>query len=240
MNIYFIIPARGGSKCIPKKNIKLFAGKPLLEWSIIQSKGSKYFNTHSRVFVSTDSEEIQKISISCGAECPFLRPFEISQDLSTDYEFMDHFINFLKENKIKLPDLIVQMRPTYPTRKINIIDDIIEKFIENYDLYDSARTVIENEKTPYKMYNVYNNKLIPLFNKVNNIKEPYNQCRQILPKTYLHNGYLDIIKTESFIHAKSITGDSIMSYIMNKDEIDDIDTLEDWKNAENKLLSSFF
>lgn len=235
MNIYFIIPARSGSKGIPKKNIKLFAGKPLIEWSIIQSKNSKYFNNNSRVFVSTDSEEIRKISIDCGAEAPFLRPLEISQDLSTDYECIDHFINFLKENKINLPDLIVQMRPTYPNRKINIIDDIIEKFIENYNLYDSARTVIETDKTPYKMYNIDNNKLIPLFHEVNNIKEPYNQCRQILPKTYLHNGYLDIIKTESFINTRSITGNSIMSYVMNKNETDDIDTLEDWKNAENKL-----
>lgn len=231
MLIYFLIPARGGSKGILKKNIKLFGGKPLIRWSIEQSKSSKYF---SRVFVSTDDLEIQKISIESGAECPFLRPTEISDDLSTDYEFMEHFIHYLENNNIELPNLIVQMRPTYPTRKVNIIDDIIEKFLKNYDNFDSIRTVIENDKTPYKMYNLVNDELIPLFNEVSNIKEPYNQPRQILPKTYLHNGYLDVIKVSTIKEKKTITG-KILSFIMNKEDIDDIDTIEDWIIAEEKI-----
>jgi N-acylneuraminate cytidylyltransferase len=233
MKIYFIIPARGGSKGIFRKNIRLFGNKPLIQWSIEQSKLSKYF---SRVFVSTDDIEIQNIALKCGAEVPFLRPIEISQDLSTDYDFMEHFINFLINNNIQLPDLIVQMRPTYPTRKVEIIDDIITKFIENYENYDSIRTIIENDKTPYKMYNIRNNDLVPLFQEINNIKEPYNQCRQILPKTYLHNGYLDIIKVNTFLEKKSITGDKILPYIMKKEEIDDIDTIEEWLKAEKKIL----
>jgi N-acylneuraminate cytidylyltransferase len=231
MKVYFIIPARSGSKGIPNKNIKLFKNKPLIQWSIEQSKESKYF---SRVFVSTDSEEYKDIAINCGAEVPFIRPKTISQDLSTDYEFIKHFVNYLQENKINMPDLIVQMRPTYPTRKVDIIDKIINKFIENFDNYDSIRTVIENEKSPYKMYNIINNELVPLFTEVNNIKEPYNQCRQILPKTYLHNGYLDVIKTKSFLEKDSITGDKILSYVMDKTEIDDLDTLDQWYEAEKK------
>ena len=235
MIIYFIIPARGGSKGIPRKNIKLFKNKPLIEWSIIQSKTSKYYNEKSKVYVSTDDKEIQNVALNCGAECPFLRPLEISQDLSTDYEFMNHFINYLKENNQVIPDLIVQMRPTYPTRKVEIIDDIIKLFIDNFENYDSIRTVIENDKTPYKMYNIKNNELIPLFREVDNIIEPYNQCRQILPKTYLHNSYIDIVKTTTLINKNSITGDKIFPYIMNKKEIDDIDTLDDWNNAEKKI-----
>lgn len=234
MIIYFIIPARGGSKGIPRKNIKLFKNKPLIEWSILQSKSSKYFNNNSKVFVTTDDLEIQKIALDCGAECPFLRPSEISQDLSTDYEFMEHFINYLINNKIKIPDLIIQMRPTYPTRKVKVIDEIIKIFLDNFDNYESLRTVIENEKTPYKMYNIIDNNLVPLFKEVNNIKEPYNQCRQKLPKTYLHNGYLDIIKTSILINKKSISGDKILPFIMDKNEIDDIDTIEDWYAAEKK------
>jgi CMP-N,N'-diacetyllegionaminic acid synthase len=232
MLTYFIIPARSGSKGIPNKNIKHFKNKPLIQWSIEQSKNSKYF---SRVFVSTDSEEYKNIAIDCGAEAPFIRPIEIAQDLSSDYEFIKHFIDYLQKNKIILPDLIVHMRPTYPTRKVEYIDKIIEKFINNYENYDSIRTVIENEKSPYKMYNIINDKLIPLFDIVNNIKEPYNMCRQILPKTYLHNGYLDVIKTESFLKTNSITGDKILSYIMDKSEIDDLDTIEQWEEAEKKI-----
>lgn len=234
MIIYFIIPARGGSKGIPRKNIKLFKNKPLIEWSILQSRSSKYYDNNSKVFVSTDDLEIQKIALDSGAECPFLRPSEISQDLSTDYEFMDHFVNYLISNNIQMPDLIIQMRPTYPTRKVEIIDKIIKIFLDNFDDYDSVRTVVENEKTPYKMYNIVDNQLLPLFKEVNNIKEPYNQCRQILPKTYLHNGYLDAIKTTTLLNKKSVTGEKILPFLMDKNEIDDIDTIEDWNNAEKK------
>jgi len=233
MLIYFLIPARGGSKGIIKKNIKLFANKPLIAWSIEQSIKSKFCD---RVFVTTDDEDIKKISLEYGAECPFLRPSEISQDLSTDYEFMDHFIAYLIKEKIKIPDMIVQMRPTYPTRKIEIIDDIIYKFINNYDNYDSIRTIIENDRTPYKMYNINENKLVPLFQEIDGVKEPYNCPRQILPKTYLHNGYLDVIKPSIILDKKSISGDKILPYIMNKEEIDDIDTIEEWINAEKKYI----
>jgi N-acylneuraminate cytidylyltransferase len=236
MKVYFLIPARGGSKGIPKKNIKLFADKPLIYWSIEQSLKSKYCN---RVFLTTDSEEIRQIGISLGVEAPFLRPEEISQDTSNDHQFIEHFVNYLIENKLDLPDLIVQMRPTYPTRKVNLIDEMIEKFIDKINDFDSLRTIIENDRTPYKMYRIDDNKnnLIPLFEEVDNIKEPYNQCRQILPKTYLHNGYIDIIKTKSFLENKSITGKKILPFLMNKEEIDDIDTIEEWAIAEKKFMN---
>ena len=76
-----------------------------------------------------------------------------------------------------------------------------------------------------------NNKLLPLFNEFNEIKEPYNQCRQILPECYLHNGYIDILKIETLKNG-SISGSNIYPYLMNKNEDIDIDTLEDWKKAE--------
>lgn len=251
-NILCLIPARSGSKGIRDKNIKSFKGKPLLVWSIEQAKKCDY---KMRIIVSTDSEKYKKISIKYGAEVPFLRPKEISQDKSTDIEFIKHAVDFLEEKDNYIPDIILQLRPTQPLRKIEDINNCLKIFIENYEDYDSLRTIIEYEKSPFKMYTIQDyvsntntntitntitntntkKKLQPLFDKVKNIKEPFNQCRQFLPKTYLHNGYIDIIKTSILIN-NTISGQNIYPYIMNKDDTIDIDTMEDWIKAENQLI----
>jgi len=230
MNILCIIPARSGSKGIKDKNIKIFKNKPLLAWSIEQAKQSKY---NMKLIVSTDSEEYKKIALQYGAEVPVLRSKEISQDKSTDIEFIKHAINFLEEHEKYIPDIILQLRPTQPLRNIKDIDKCLEIFIDNYDNYDSLRSVVEFEKSPFKMYTINDEqkKLIPLFKKIENINEPYNQCRQYLPKTYLHNGYIDIIKT-SILENNTVSGDKIYPYIMNKNDTIDIDTIEDWESAE--------
>ena len=162
-----------------------------------------------KIVLSTDSEEYRKIGIEYGAEAPFLRPKQISGDLSTDQEFIEHAINYYK-NEYE-PDIILQLRPTYPTRKVKILDKCLDIFLKVRNEYDSLRTVIPFEKSPYKMYKIENNNLKPLFKEVNNIKEPYNQCRQILPQTYLHNGYIDILNT-NIIKNGTISGDNIYPF----------------------------
>jgi len=232
MNILALIPARGGSKGIPMKNIKKFGEKELIYWSIKIAKESKYIN---RIIVSTDNEQIKEVALKYGAEVPFIRPLEISNDLSNDYEFIKHCMDYLKDSGENIPDIIVQLRPTYPTRKLEILDETIKIFIDEFNNYDSLRTVYKFEKSPFKMYMVNNKNLIPLFKNINNINEPYNQCRQLLPETYIHNGYIDIIKSKIIYDKHSITGDLIYPYIMSKDEYNDIDTEEDWQLAEKKL-----
>ena len=230
MKILCIIPARCGSKGIKHKNIKLFRDKPLLSWSIEQAKESDY---KMRIIVSTDSNEYKKIALKHGAEVPFLRPSAISQDKSTDIEFIKHAINFFQENENYNPDLILQLRPTQPLRKVDDINKCLKIFIENFQKYDSLRSVVEFEKSPFKMYTINENQtnLLPLFDKVGDIDEPFNQCRQFLPKTYLHNGYIDIIKT-SILKDNTISGKNIYPYIMDKNDTIDIDNLNDWKKAE--------
>ena len=229
MKILCIIPARSGSKGISHKNIKLFHNKPLLAWSISQAQQSKY---NMRIIVSTDSEQYATIANNHGAETPFLRPSEISQDLSTDYECIKHCLDWLKNNDNYIPDIVLQLRPTQPLRKIETIDNCLDIFIQNRNNYSSLRTVVEFEKSPYKMYNIVDNQLLPLFTEINNIKEPYNQCRQVLPKTYLHNGYIDIFNAD-IIHDNTISGLSIYPYVMNKNDVIDIDNNDDWIKAEN-------
>jgi len=229
VEILCLIPARSGSKGIPNKNIKIFRQKPLLVWSIEQAISCRY---KMRIIVSTDSEEYSNIAKVNGAEVPFLRPNKISGDLSTDYEFIKYTLDKLSNEELYFPDIIVQLRPTYPTRNIELLDKCIEKFLTIRNEFDSLRTVIPFEKSPFKMYLIENNILNPLFKQINEIHEPYNQCRQILPQTYLHNGCIDILNTNIIYDKKSISGDKIYPHIMNVNECNDIDTMDDWVGAE--------
>ena len=125
MKILCLIPARSGSKGVPNKNIKLLGNKPLLAWSIEQALASKRV-ANMRIIVSTDSEEYKQIAIKWGAEVPFLRPIKISQDLSTDYEFISHALVWFKNKENYIPDIILQLRPTQPCRKVEDIDKLMD------------------------------------------------------------------------------------------------------------------
>ena len=231
IKILTLIPARSGSKGIKDKNIRHLNGKPLIVHSIEQAQKSNY-SSQMRIIVSTDSQHYAKIAKEYGAEVPFIRPKEISQDLSTDYEFIIHALDYLeKENYV--PDIVLQLRPTQPLRKVEDIDSCLDLFIKNRSNYDSLRTVKKFEKSPYKMYSIRDNHLVPLFTEINEINEPYNHCRQLLPDTYLHIGYIDIFNT-SIVKNGTISGKKVYPYIIENESID-IDTEEDWKKVEELL-----
>lgn len=232
VTILCIIPARSGSKGIKNKNIMDFNGKPLIAWSIEQAKKCNY---DMKIIVSTDSQDYADIAITYGAEVPFLRPKKISDDLSTDIEFIKHCVDWLKMNEEYYCDIILQLRPTSPTRSVNDINNALKLFIDNRDKYDSLRSVIPVEKSPYKMYSINNDELKPLFCEVNNIKEPYNQARQILPQCYLHNGYIDILNTDILTN-NTISGTKIYPFIMNMDNNIDIDDKKDIPKYNEKSI----
>tara|TARA_B110000908_G_C10267203_1_gene465458 strand:- start:2351 stop:3052 length:702 start_codon:yes stop_codon:yes gene_type:complete len=233
MKILCLIPARSGSKGITNKNIKILKGKPLIAWSIEQAKNTTYYKQGlMRIIVSTDSEKYKKVALKWGAEVPFLRPKKISLDSSTDIEFIKHALEWFQEKENYIPDYILHLRPTQPCRKDDLIDSCLNKFIGSD--YDSLRTVIPTMKTPYKMYIKKENELVPLFNNMNGITEPYNIGRQYLPKTYLHNGYVDIIKSK-LIKKGKLSG-KIMAFLMGSNDNIDIDDENDWNKAEKKLL----
>ena len=126
MKILALIPARGGSKGIPRKNIVNLCGKPLIAYSIEQALASKWIN---RVIVSTDDEEIVAISRQYGAEVPFMRPEEFAQDLSPDIDVFRHALQWLETNEGYIPDIVLNHRPVCPIRKVETIDRAIELFI---------------------------------------------------------------------------------------------------------------
>ena len=230
MKILCIIPARSGSKSLPDKNILDLNGRPLLAWSIYHAQNSKY-SKHIRIIVSTDSEKYADIARKWGAETPFLRPTEISGDFSTDFECINHCVCWLEKYEDYYADIILQLRPTQPLRRVEDIDKCLDIFIKHRDEYDSLRTVIPFEKSPYKMYSIKDNRLIPLYNEVNGIVEPYNVGRQLLPQCYLHNGYIDILN-RSILESGTISGTKIYPYIMREDDDIDIDHKKDLKKIK--------
>lgn len=233
LKIVALIPARSGSKELIDKNIKLYKGIPLMGHSINIALKSKYI---SDVYVSTDSEKYKEIALELGAKVTPLRSIDISSDLSPDIDTFKFFIDMFKSLNENIPDMIIHLRPTYPNRNIKILDDCIEKFINEYNNYDSLRTVVLIKKTPYKMYHIDNNYLIPCITNYNDIVEPYNQARQVFPNTYLHNGCIDIVKSSTIINDNLLSGNKIYPYIMDENETNDIDDILDFNISVNKKI----
>jgi CMP-N,N'-diacetyllegionaminic acid synthase len=229
--IHAFIPARGGSKGIPYKNIKSYKGLPLIAHAINLAKKSKLIK---KIIVSTDCKKIKEIAEKYGAEVPFIRPSNISTDFSPDIKCFQHYLSWAEYAKEEIPDIIVHLRATYPERNIELLNETINTFLKNKDKYTSLRTVIPVYKSPYKMYTISENKkqLVPLFNLYKNIKEPYNHVRQLLPQTYLHNGCIDIINTKT-INNGSMTGDMIYPFVMKDTDNYDIDSLDDLDRSES-------
>lgn len=222
MNILALIPARSGSKTVPDKNIKSVGGKPLIAFSIEHAVKSKYIN---KVIVSTDNDYYADIARSFGAETPFLRPAELAGDFSTDLEVFQHAIQWLQVNEKYIPDICVHLRPTYPIRDIEDIDSMLEILLKN-EYLDSIRSVSPSPETPFKMwFRDDTGKLQPVIQC--DIPDFYNLPRQQLPKTYLQNACIDIIRTSTIVEKNSMTGTEIFGYIMKENyDIDTFDQLD--------------
>lgn len=232
MEILAIIPARGGSKGLPGKNIRPLLNHPLIAYSVLAAQQSKLI---TRTIVSTDDEAIATICKKYGAEIPFMRPAEFAQDLSTDFEVFTHALNWLKANENYVPDYIVQLRPTSPVRLNGMIDICITKMLNNIHAH-SLRIVTEAPVTPYKMWRVENEEqpMKPLLT-VDGMDEPYNMPRQQLPKTYWQIGTLDVIKTTVITEEKKMSGKNILPHIVPNYLAVDIDDIGSFDKAATAM-----
>lgn len=227
MKILAIIPARSGSKSVKNKNIRLINDKPMLAYSIEHAKESKYIN---RILVSTDSEEYAKIAREYGAQTPFIRPAKYATDLALDIDVFEHALHFLEEEEGYVPDLVVQLRPTYPVRNVEDIDKIIEMMLADQTI-DSVRTMALSKEVAHKMwYKDENNIATPI---MTDIPECYNMPRQDLPKVYFQNGNIDAVRPEVITKQHSMSGKKIIGYEMTENF--DIDTEEDFARVAEYL-----
>ena len=222
-----LVLARGGSKRVPKKNIKELNGKPLIGYTIDAAKESKYID---RIITSTDSEEIAEVARSFGSETPFMRPSEFADDTATDFPVFTHALSWLLENEDYKPDIVVQLRPTSPLRTTKHIDDAIELLFKHPEA-DSVRTVAEPEQTPYKMYSVSDDGFLKPLLRVEGEKESFNLPGQKLPKAYKHVGYVDVMWYETLMGKNQMTGDKIVPLIL-EEAYSGINTPDDWDHYE--------
>lgn len=222
LKILALIPARGGSKGVPKKNIKPMAGKPLIYYSIDTAIQSKYIN---KIIVSTDSQEILDLVSRKGVEIPFLRPSQFAQDGSLDEDYFFHCLSYLEKEEGYIPDLIVLLRPTTPLRDSNILDNAIEFFLKN-KIATSLRSAHEVSESPFKWFKIKDDYYEPISSEYSLIDT--NNPRQFFPKVYIPNGYIDILKSK--VVGNNIYGDKILSYITPFSY--EIDTKEDFEYIE--------
>jgi len=225
-----LIPARGGSKSIPRKNIHLFAGHPLIAYSIAAGLAAE---TMTRVIVSTDNEEIAAVARHYGAQVPFIRPAEHAQDDTPDLPVFLHALEWLAEHEGYKPQIVVQLRPTSPFRRVWHIDQAVAGLMERPDV-DSIRTVIAPFQNPFKMWTIGVDGLMRPLMKAEH-KEPYNMPRQSLPDVYWQTGYVDAAWADTLLTKRSMTGDRILPLVIDPGDWVDIDSRDDWARAERLL-----
>ena len=223
-----LIPARGGSKGVPRKNIKELGGFPLIAYSIAVANLSKIIG---RIIISTDDEEIAAQAKHFGGEIPFMRPAELATDTSTDMDFVRHAMDWLQQNEGSIPEYFVHLRPTTPLRETALVDEAISKFISIGD-YSSLRSAHPAPESPYKWFQLNGqSEFTSLISGLSN--DELNGDRKKYPKAYIPDGYVDILKTETIIRTAGLYGDHMMAYI--SPVCTEVDTQEEFSFLEYEI-----
>jgi CMP-N,N'-diacetyllegionaminic acid synthase len=212
-----LIPARGGSKSIPRKNIRDLCGKPLIAYTIAAARAASSLD---RIVVSTDDEEIAGIARACGADVPFLRPAALARD---DTPGVDPVLHALSE----LPqfDWVLLLQPTSPLRSAADIDGIVDCCLERHAV--SAVSVCEASHHPYWMFERdADGRLVPV------VDRPLVTRRQALPTVYALNGALYLAQREWVVERRTLVSRESLAYVMPPERSADIDSILDWRWVE--------
>ncbi len=224
-----VIPARGGSKGLPRKNLRPLAGHPLLAWSIAAALEARSVEA---VVVSTDDEEIAAVAEAYGAAAPFLRPADLARDDTPDWPVFEHALRQLERTRGWKPELVVQLRPTSPLRPAEMVDEGVA-LLRSESRADSLRAVTAPGQTPYKMWRLEGRLLEPLLGTPE--QELFNAPRQELPAVFWQTGQLDVVRRETILERSSMTGQRIVPLVVEPRYAVDIDTAEQLAVAESLL-----
>lgn len=228
MKILGLIPARGGSKGIPRKNIRLLANKPLLQYTAEAALGARRL---SRVVLSTEDEEIARVGLRCGLDVPFLRPAELAQDETPTLPVVQHALTWFAKQGEEF-DAVCLLQPTCPLRSAALIDACIEKFQST-----QADTLVSVLPVPYK-YNphwVYFQDEQDMLHLSTGEKSPISS-RQMLPQAYHREGSVYITRCTVILEQNSLYGAYAIGYEIDPLQSVNIDKIEDWENAEYMLV----
>lgn len=206
--IWAIIPARGGSKSIPRKSIHPLRGYPLLAWAIAAAGTSRYI---TRTFVSTDDEGIAHLGRNFGAEVPFLRPAELATDAAPDHGFVRHALAWFQDHGEGLPDLLVHLRPTTPLRDPAVVDQAIELMLAHPEA-TSLRSAHPAPESPFKWFRRTDEGYFrSLRDDLSN--EAINAPRQQFPAAYIPDGYVDILRPAYFLATDELYGPAMLAFV---------------------------
>jgi CMP-N,N'-diacetyllegionaminic acid synthase len=208
-----VIPARGGSKGVPRKNIKKLAGKPLIAYTVEQALQSQYID---RTIVSTEDKEIAAVSKHCGAEVPFVRPGKLAGDRAATIDVLLHAVNWLEKQEKYHFDILVLLHATAPLRKVEDIDNCIEMLVANRA--DNVFSVTESHRNPY-----FNMVEINKKGKVALSKKGSFVSRQSAPKVYDMNASVYVWWKNVLKNDKGLFLKNTQIYIMPKERSVDID-----------------
>lgn len=231
MKVLALIPARGGSKGIPRKNILPIAGKPVIAYSIAQARASKRVD---RVVVSTDDAEIAEIAAAHGAEVPFRRPAEFARDDSPDIDVFLHALRHLRDHEGYRCDYVVHLRPPTVLRRTEDIDRAIDLLAADPEA-DSLRSVSPAALTPYKMWRGRGPYIEPVLSSPDG-RELHSMPRQLLPQVFWQNGYVDVIRSRVIL-AGSMCGSRVMPFVV-RHEVAELDYREDVEALERHLANA--
>lgn len=229
MKILGIIPARGGSKGVPDKNIKVLDGKPLLAYTVEAAKNSKLID---RVVLSSNDDEIIEIAKNLNLEVPFKRPDLLAQDNSGSLEVVQYAVDYFEKNN-KFYDAVLLLQPTSPFREKGFIDEAIQKFINS-----KADALVSVLPVPHQ-YNphwVFEEDQVGYL-KISTGETQIVKRRQELPPAYFRDGSIYITKT-GIIKEGSFYGGKLTYIKSNPELYVNIDSIEDWNKAE-KLAKTF-
>lgn len=224
-----IIPARGGSKRLPRKNVLPLNGKPLIAWTIEAALSSKFID---KVIVSTDDKEVSEIAETFGATVPFVRPSTLSSDTSTSVDVVKHALEFLYENS-DIYDIVILLQPTSPLRTTKHINEAMQLFRNKKA--SGVISVCPSEHSP-----LWANVLNEDFDMSNFISNEFKNIRsQDLPTFYRLNGAIYISNTTTFKKESTfILSKNLFAYVMQPNESTDIDEKVDFYAAEYLMLNS--
>lgn len=228
-DILAIIPARGGSKGIPEKNICLLNGRPLISYTFDAAKASQRL---TKIILTTDSAKIAEVGRKAGIEIPFLRPAELAMDETPTLLVIRHSLNWLAEKEGYIPDIVVNLQPTAPLRKPEHIDEAIGLLITSGADSVVSVTQVPGHFNPHWQFCIKNERL-KIFSG-----EPLAEIvtrRQELTPTYTRNGAIYAFWRRTINETGSIYGNDCKPYIMEPEISVNIDSLDDWVLAEERL-----
>lgn len=211
-HVLALIPARGGSKGIARKNLLRLGGRPLIAYSILQARESRQID---RVIVSTDDEEIALVAREWGADVPFLRPASYADDLSPDLDVFRHALDWLDVHDSYKPAMVVHLRPPSPVRRIEVIDAAIELLAAHPEA-DAVRSVSVARQTPFKMWRVTATGYLEPIVRLPGVTDSQSLPRQRLPLAYWQNGYVDVVRPRAVAQKDSMWGDCALPLVIDE------------------------